>query len=106
MYKSYLLKTTPEKKEINISFETNVSENFLSVFPNPANSTVTVQLNSNDKDAFLNHISIYDIFGRVILSQPVGGVSHVLNVLSYPKGVYFIMATDANKSYYQKLIIK
>jgi len=103
---SYLLKTTQEEKTLELSFETDIPENFISVFPNPTNSTVTIQLHSNDKDVFLNHIKLYDIFGRTILSQPVSGISHILDVLSYPKGFYFIKVETESKSYYQKLIIK
>ena len=103
---NYLLKTTPETKNIELSFETNISENFLSVFPNPANSTVTVQLNSNGKNSELKNINIYDIFGRVISTFSANSPSYILDVLSYPQGVYFIKAEAELKSYYNKLIIQ
>jgi len=101
-YKNY----STASKEIKILFETTILENFISVFPNPTNSTVTIQLHSSDKDASLNHIKLYDIFGRIILQEQISGNSHVLDVSTRPQGVYFIEAKDETKSYYQKIIIQ
>ena len=103
-----LLKNKPEAKAIELSFENSTLENHISVYPNPANSTVTIQLHNSDKSSELKHIIIYDIFGREVFSRQINETSsYVLDVLSYPKGVYFIVASDATeKTYYQKLIIQ
>jgi len=93
-------------KKIELFFESDITENFVSIFPNPTNSTVTIQLHSNDKDASLNQINIYDIFSRMILLQETSGNSHVLDISTYPPGIYFLEAKDENKSYYQKIIIQ
>ena len=100
--KSGYINTT---KKFEISFETNILENHISIFPNPTNSTITVQLHSDNPEAELNCIKLYDIFGRTILSKQVIGLSHVLNISTCPPGIYFIEIKDENKSYHQKLII-
>jgi hypothetical protein len=102
----YLLKNQQETKKVEISFEKDITENFIAVFPNPTTSTVTIQLYSNNKDTKLNHIKLYDIFGRTILSQPTSENPYVLDVSQCPQGFYFIEANDNAKSHYNKLIIK
>ena len=92
-------------KEIQLSFAKDFSENSISVFPNPANHTVTIQLHSNDTNNELNHIKLYDIFGRTILSISADINPIVLNVSQCPKGIYFIEVKDTTKTYYQKIII-
>jgi hypothetical protein len=94
-----------ESNQITLSFEKDFSENSISVFPNPTNNTVTIQLNSKNEEATLSHIKLYDIFGRVMITTAANANSHVLDVSKYPKGVYFIEITDKNTSYYQKIII-
>jgi len=93
--------------QIELSFETDVSENFITIFPNPTNSTITVQLHSNNPDASLQTVKLFDIVGRELLWQQVSehsNVIHVLDVSIYPKGIYFIEIKDKTKNYYQKIV--
>jgi hypothetical protein len=91
--------------EIEVDFEADFLGDFISVFPNPANSTVTVQLHSGNLKASLVSIKLMDLIGREILLQQVSGQSYTIDVSSYPKGVYFIEVKDINKIYHQKIII-
>jgi hypothetical protein len=91
--------------EIEVDFEADFLEDFISVFPNPANSTVTVQLHSGNLKASLVSIKLMDLMGREILMQSTSGKSQVLDVSTYPKGLYFIEVKDINKTYHQKIII-
>jgi len=92
--------------EIQLSFEKDFVENYLSVFPNPANSTVTIQLNSKNEDATLSQIKLYDMLGKEIITAYLSGNSHVLNVSQCPKGIYFIEIKDTITTYYKKIIIQ
>ncbi|MCL2291409.1 MAG: T9SS type A sorting domain-containing protein [Bacteroidetes bacterium] len=89
-----------ELKEIMLSFENNTFKNYISVFPNPANGTVTIQFYSNITDASLSHIKLYDIFGRTIFTISPNCTSYLLDVSKYSKGVYFIEAKDKTSTYY------
>jgi hypothetical protein len=95
-----------DHKEIKLFFETDFSENYIILFPNPTNSTITVQLHSNNSETSLISIKLMDLMGREILSQKINGQSHVLDVSTCPKGIYFLEAKDETNSYYQKLIIQ
>jgi len=94
-----------KSKTIQLSFEKDFVENYLSVFPNPANSTVTIQLHSNNNESLLTNIKLYDVFGRPILFDSVKESVYILNVSHFPKGLYFIEVRDETKTYHQKLII-
>ena len=102
--------------EIDSTFSTKATEievaggddmgDFISVFPNPANSTVTVQLHSNNSETSLISIKFMDLLGRVVLSREVNEPSCVLDVSTYSKGIYFIETKDSDKIYHHKLIIQ
>ena len=95
-----------EFKSFELTFETSVSESSVSIFPNPTNSTITIQLHSNNIETELNHIKLFDVFGREILSQLLSGRSYVMDVSLYSKGVYFVEVKDETNIYYNKIIIQ
>jgi len=96
--------SSTKSNEIELLFELDLSENYISIFPNPTNSTATIQLHSKNYETSLNSIKIYDLLGREILSKQVNENSFTIDLSSYPKGVYFIEVKDRNTSYYQKII--
>ena len=98
--------TLNEFKSFELTFETSVSESSVSIFPNPTNSTVTIQLHSANPEAELNQIKLYDIFGREMLSQQIGGRSCIMDISLYQKGIYFIQVKDEANIYYNKIIIQ
>ena len=93
-------------KEIKVSFEPDFLENFISVFPNPANSTVHIKLHGNNPENSLISIKLKDLTGREMLFQQVNTQSYSIDISSYPKGFYFIEAKDTNTIYHQKIIIQ
>jgi hypothetical protein len=99
-------KSESEMKEIELLFEKNVLESSISIFPNPANSSVTIQLHSKNQETSLNYIKFYDVFGRIVLSKQISGHFYVIDVSRYPKGIYFIEAKDETTTYYQKIIVQ
>jgi hypothetical protein len=98
-------KSLPKSAQIELSFETDFSENYISVFPNPSNSTITVQLHSSNPESSLTSIRFMDMLGRELLLQQVNGQSYTIDISFYVKGVYFIEIKDINKTYHKKIII-
>jgi len=93
--------------QIELSFETDFIENYISVFPNPTNSTVTIQLHSKNTEASLTSVKLMDMLGRELLWQQMNeqsNVAHVLDLSIYPKGIYFIEIKDSNTLYYKKIV--
>ena len=81
----------------------DVDENGLSavsVFPNPAQSEVTVQAMD------LTHVRIIDAFGMVVYDNPFAGEDSVtLNVDHLPRGVYVVEVTTKQGRTDRRLVI-
>jgi hypothetical protein len=68
------------------------SQDIFSVFPNPANESVTIRFNSAGQHA--NVLSISDINGRIVLEKTIstsnGTVSEKVDLSGYSNGVYLV----------------
>ena len=77
-----------------------------SIFPNPTNGIVTINLSSQDKVA----ISVFDIRGRKVFDKNYDNNNSVfsqeLNLQNFGKGVYLIKVDSEGKSATKKVIIK
>ena len=83
-----------------IGINTPGSEINLQLFPNPADGQVTVQ----GKD--LSGIVVLDITGREVMRRQTQGDRVMLDVQSFEKGVYLLVATDAEGNKMVKKFIK
>jgi hypothetical protein len=77
-------------------------EHTLVLYPNPASSTVRVQLEGAD----LARIEVFDATGRLVQQlQPIGPEA-TLNVAQWARGVYNVQVYDAAGGVYtQKLVL-
>jgi len=69
----------------------------LILYPNPVQSTLYINSNYQNEA-----ISIYDLQGKLILSNP--NMNNQINVSSLPRGVYVIKINDSNNSIVNKFI--
>jgi len=69
----------------------------IQVYPNPASDFIRVVINSNKKkpESFL--ISITDLQGKKLLLFNAAGNSHILSLLSYKPGTYFLSVLEGEK---------
>ena len=77
------------------------------IFPNPAVSNVTIDLNTlPDSDV---KIIIYDLTGKIVYSKKQSGTTHQkqirLNTKFMNEGIYFVNIIFDNNSYLKKLIV-
>ncbi|MFW5724948.1 MAG: T9SS type A sorting domain-containing protein [Bacteroidota bacterium] len=74
------------------TFVDNVlNEDGLSIFPNPVRNTLYVQNSSS-----INEVRIFDLTGRMIMSQEVNGNEASVNVSEFKQGVYIMQVISAN----------
>jgi hypothetical protein len=73
----------------------------LGVYPNPTNSTFTLELNQIQLPCV---IALKDIQGRVVYSAVANTKKLQLDLSSYEKGVYFIGVVNNNLSSYIKVV--
>ena len=87
----------------------NVNEisslNSFSVFPNPANDMVNINLEFDDSKTF--QFSIISLIGEVLYQKTLTGsqFNHTLNTTDYNSGVYLIQIQSEDKLALKKLII-
>lgn len=69
----------------NASVKPNVSKKQLIVYPNPANSSVKIQLDTNEN---LDTIRIYSVSGQLINTSSSAENRTEINISTFPKGMY------------------
>ena len=65
------------------------------VFPNPANSSITVKIN-NDNTAAGYTIQLINIMGQLIASEKTTAATFVLNTQNITSGMYFLKVSETN----------
>lgn len=82
-------------------------EPFISLFPNPAGSEVTLQI-SNLKNSSNNSYSVYDVNGRLIQTSSLGNstseFSETINTSGLSSGIYMVTLVNAGKISTKKFI--
>lgn len=72
----------------------------MSVYPNPAQNTVTVSFDGKC------NIEIYNMVGQKVYQVENASQSHQVSLENLPRGVYFVTVRDGKKASTQKLIVQ
>jgi hypothetical protein len=91
MYGETLSFTTLEDTDIPI----NEKENRLTVFPNPANDYLVL---TTDEACVGSRIEIVDMYGKVLLMEPLKSTSMQLDISNFADGLYFLQLKQGNKT--------
>ena len=89
---------------------TNIEENTatanpLSLYPNPSSGFVTIQ--SDDPSILLKHAEVYDIMGRKVMSETLGGQRQGFSIAKLHAGIYHVRVQTNNGGYTNlKLVIQ
>lgn len=89
-----------------ISFAVGIEQQNLptwSIFPNPAENKVNVQINNGFE---VRKLMVTDMTGRVIQTIPVGKQQYILDIHDWPSGVYFVQIVGDNTTYTKRLVKK
>ena len=78
----------------------NVIKKQFSIFPNPANSSVSITA-----DAVIEKLTISDVKGSLVFNKSNQGRKANIDVSSFAKGVYLVQILSKNSSSVQQLII-
>ncbi len=74
----------------------------MKILPNPANDVLVIEFDNHAQNA---NINVFNISGQLVTSINCQTNRQVLNIASWPNGVYFIELTSANQTGRSKLII-
>ncbi len=82
-----------------LSVDESEFESILNIYPNPARSTVTVEVNGNFD------LELFNVSGQSILSRANLNSGIVINT-DLPQGLYIVKVTQNKRTYTSKLIIE
>ncbi|HNW70260.1 MAG TPA: T9SS type A sorting domain-containing protein [Bacteroidales bacterium] len=91
-----------QSAESDISFITNIDANTndnISVFPNPANDYITIT------NALNSDIMVYDIFGKLVMSEHNNDNNFQLNVSELAKGNYIMKIINGSNISTRKITV-
>ena len=91
-----------QKGNPNLGTEDFISESSIALYPNPANSTVTINLQKSvDAD-----IRVFDILGKLVIYQADVSISneHTMDISELNNGIYFIRINSDKGAVTKKLI--
>lgn len=75
--------------------EENVSvKKYISLFPNPAKGFVTIK--SDEPSVTLKHVEVYDVMGRMVLSETLDGQSQEFSISKLVSGFYHVRVQTNN----------
>lgn len=77
-------------------------KNQLSIFPNPAKNTTTIQLTNGDK---IESLELIDITGKVVFKGKANDNKFTLDLSKYSGGTYFLKVESTESSLIDKLIL-
>lgn len=75
----------------------------VSIFPNPTNSILNINLENLEKNT---SIKIKNVIGKTVLSKQNISPNNILNVEALTKGIYFVVISNKQSNYTEKIIIK
>jgi hypothetical protein len=82
----------------------SVSQNNISLIPNPAHSTLTIK---NTLENAVTEVAIYNALGQKLYSEFPNSISSpVINVSGFSKGICFVTVKIQGKTYTSKLFIE
>ncbi len=90
-------------RDQNKKEEEVTADNSILIFPNPANETVSIKINSEIQS---NNISIYDSQGRLIIELLNQKNELSIDLSGFKKGVYIVKVNNITISSIKKLIIQ
>jgi len=76
----------------------------LSVYPNPTNNYLTIELKTDKQRDLL--LSLFDLNGRLILQKKMAGNQQTIKMQNYKPGTYILKISEGNKEIRTYQIVK
>ena len=84
----------------------NISDNEMSIYPNPTRSIVYVQINFIENTTDNIALEVTDISGKIVTQLLIVSNKTAIDMSSYCSGVYFIKIKTGNDVFIEKVIVK
>ncbi len=90
-----------------VSFQENIVAFSLRIYPNPSNSRITIEINSQLQGQA--ELKVINLLGEEVYIKPIPTIhnsyQHQLDVSNYETGIYFLTLTTTNGLLTQKIVI-
>lgn len=100
--------TCREAGNSNADVEFSEIENSINVYPNPAHDVLNINVNALQSENTI--IKILDMSGRVVMSRQIiaqqGVTNNTIDVSSFAKGIYMLVAENSSVAIKQRIVIK
>jgi hypothetical protein len=86
-----------QQNSLTTGIRKNINSSLFSVFPNPANDQITIDIKHEDilKNTM---VSIYNMEGQSLFQQQIRTARTEINIAGFPKGVYVIKLSNDGRS--------
>ena len=78
----------------------------ISIYPNPTNGIIKINLEEFAKTSRVSNIIITDITGKIIINYQLSSTNSKIDISNQPAGIYFIKIQTENKIIVKKIIKK
>ena len=82
----WILRKTNFSDELPVNINVRVSEDLHSVYPNPANNEITIEI--NDINYLPAHFKLYDLSGKIIITGNLRSNKTIVDLASVKEGIY------------------
>lgn len=100
---TYLTCEPPPAPKPSVGNNGTLGEMKIGIFPNPAKDVLYVSGLSGMNNAI---IALFDMQGRLVLSQSYQGNETMLNISTLPNGVYFVQVSSMGKTVFVERVVK
>ena len=87
---------------LTLSAVSNVKQTIFNVYPNPTNGVFSIELVANQE----YDLVIYNVLGQEVYETTTNGMSNIIDLSSFDKGIYTIELKDKDLTYTEKVIVE
>ena len=89
---------------IAIGINQLVMDNAISIYPNPANETVTIDVSTSKFK--VSNLKVLNVIGEVVYQSLIVNPKSLIDISSYAKGIYTVEVDNENGSVFKKLVVQ
>ena len=81
----------------------NVEQTIFNTYPNPTNGVFTIELGATENNY---DVTVNNVLGQTVLSTSTKGMTTIIDLSNFDKGVYTVELKDRNITYIEKVIVE
>lgn len=96
-----------EKSKYSPPTQITISDNKMSITPNPNNGSFQITITRNDKPISIKEVKVFDMMGKIIWETgPSNNNNFTIDITSYAEGIYYVKCVNEFDEVEMKKLIK